>query len=229
MVKNERQLTATDDGGAEIDAGEALAQIETAIDDVLEKSKNLAGEIEYVAASSFWHSLVGVDEKGKPTTKVFGWADTRSREYVAVLREKFDENEIHNRTGARFHSSFWTAKLLWLQSEPEIFRKTAQWLSFSDFVALKLSGAAQTSVSMASATGIFDVRKCVWDEELTRISEKSKRKICRKFPRDDANFSIKFKISKTLGKIKKRAIFPGNRRRRGEQHRRGLRQNQKPR
>src|SRR4028119_620348 len=112
MVKNERQLTATDDGGAEIDAGEALAQIEKAIDDVLEKSKNLAGEIEYVAASSFWHSLVGVDEKGKPTTNVFGWADTRSREYVAALREKLNENEIHNRTGARFHSSFWTAKLL---------------------------------------------------------------------------------------------------------------------
>ena len=78
FVKNERTLTATDDGGAEIDALEALAQIEEAIDDVLERSKNIVGEIEYVAASSFWHSLVGVDAKGKPTTKVFGWADTRA-------------------------------------------------------------------------------------------------------------------------------------------------------
>src|SRR5215204_1250401 len=103
FVKNERTLTATEDGGAEIDATEAFAQIEKAIDDVLKKSAKIKGEIISVAASSFWHSLVGVDKQGKPTTKVFGWADTRSRKYVSELRKKFDESEIHNRTGARFH------------------------------------------------------------------------------------------------------------------------------
>lgn len=167
MVKNERQLTATDDGGAEIDALEALAQIETAIDDVLKKSKSVKGEIEYVAASSFWHSLVGVDGRGKPTTKVFGWADTRSAKFVETLRENFDEDEIHNRTGARFHSSFWTAKLFWLKNTKlKTFEKTAKWLSFSDFAALRLFGEAVTSVSMASGTGIFDLRKSAWDEDL---------------------------------------------------------------
>jgi gluconokinase len=81
----------------------------------LKKSAKIKAEIEYVAASSFWHSLVGVDKKGVPTTKIFGWADTRSAKFVADLREKFDEREVHNRTGARFHSSYWTAKLLWLK------------------------------------------------------------------------------------------------------------------
>ncbi len=166
-VKNERQLKATEDGGAEIDAGEAFAQIERAIEEVLKKSKNLNGKIEYVAASSFWHSLVGIDKNGSPTTKVFGWADTRSREYVAVLRSKFDENKIHNRTGARFHSSYWTAKLLWLRKkQPKVFQQTAKWLSFSDFLAFKLFDQAQTSVSMASGTGIFDIRRLIWDESL---------------------------------------------------------------
>jgi gluconokinase len=170
MVKNERQLTATDDGGAEIDALEALTQIEKAIDDVLDKSKNVAGEIEYVAASSFWHSLVGVDKKGKPTTKIFGWADTRSREFVAVLRENLDEAAAHNRTGARFHSSFWAAKLLWLKNDsPKIYNKTAKWLSFSDFLSLEFFGEAATSVSMASGTGIFDLRRCLWDEPLLSL------------------------------------------------------------
>ena len=153
FVKNERTLTATDDGGAEIDALEAFAQIEKAIDEVLEKSKRIKGEIRTVAASSFWHSLVGIDGRGKPTTKVFGWADTRSRRHIATLRKNLDETEIHNRTGARFHSSFWTAKLLWLRKDfPEVFAKTEKWLSFSDFAALKLFGAPKTSVSMASAT-----------------------------------------------------------------------------
>ena len=52
FVKNERTLTATEDGGAEIDASEALAQIEKAIDDVLKKSAKTNGEIVAVAASS---------------------------------------------------------------------------------------------------------------------------------------------------------------------------------
>jgi gluconokinase len=60
--------------------------------------------------------------------------------------------------------------LLWLRKEfPDVFAKTAKWLSFSDYVALKLFGDAATSVSMASGTGIFDIRKCKWDGELVKF------------------------------------------------------------
>ncbi len=208
MVKNERQLTATDDGGAEIDASEGLKQIEEAIDDVLEKSKNIEGEIEYVAASSFWHSLVGIDGHGKPTTKVFGWADTRSREYVSVLREKLDEKAVHNRTGARFHSSFWTAKLLWLKKDfPKVFEKTAKWLSFSDFAALKLFGEAKTSVSMASATGIFDIRLNDWDADLIKILKIKKSNLPEIVAEDTQTFQLGAKYKKRWASLKDTKFF----------------------
>lgn len=167
FAKIERTLTITADGGSEIDADEAVAQVASAIDALLEKSD---AEITHVALCSFWHSLIGVDAKGKPTTKVFGWADTRSGKYSDQLKKQFDENETHNRIGAHFHSSFWPAKLLWLRKDfPDVFAKTQRWLSFSDYVALKLFGTATTSVSMASGTGIFDIRKCVWDVDLLRF------------------------------------------------------------
>ncbi len=191
MVKNERQLTQTEDGGAEIDANEAFAQIVRAVDDVLKKAGKIAGEIEYVAASAFWHSLVGVDKNGEPTTKVFGWADTRSRKQVAVLRENLNENKTHNRTGARFHSSYWTAKLLWLrQEQPKVFRKTARWLSFSDFLSLKFFGATATSVSMASGTGIFDIRKCIWDEEILKFLKLGKENLPEIVAEDSQTFQL---------------------------------------
>lgn len=172
MVKNERVLATTGDGGAEIDADEAFEQVAAAIDEVLKKSENVRGEIICSAASSFWHSLVGVDTSGRPTTQVFGWADTRSRDQVTVLRKRFEENEVHNRTGARFHSSFWPAKLVWLRKEfPQIFEKTDRWLSLSDYVSLRLFGKAMTSVSMASATGIFDIQKCDWDIPLAKFAK----------------------------------------------------------
>jgi len=201
MVKIERQLTATEDGGAEIDACKAFSQIEKAIDDVLERSENLKGEIEYVAASTFWHSLVGINKNGKPTTKVFGWADTRSREYVSVLRKNFDENLVHNRTGARFHSSYWTAKILWLaQERKDVFKQTAKWLSFSDYAALKLFDEPKTSVSMASGTGIFDIRKIVWDEDLLKFL-KIKSENLPEIIADDART---FQLNKTYAKRWKR-------------------------
>src|SRR5471030_1225620 len=90
-TKIERSLTATTDGGSEIDADEAFAQIVAAIETVLDKAKKLKGEIEYIVSCSLMHSLVGVDAKGKPTTKVFGWADTRSGKFTEVLRKRFDE------------------------------------------------------------------------------------------------------------------------------------------
>ena len=208
MVKNERQLKTTEDGGAEIDAREAFAQIEKAIDDVLAKSKNIKGEIEYVAASSFWHSLVGVDAKGEPTTKVFGWADTRSRNYVEVLRKKFDESPVHNRTGARFHSSFWTAKLLWLKKEfADVFKKTDRWLSFSDYAALEFFGEAATSVSMASATGIFDIRLNDWDAELIKFLKIKKQNLPAIVAADSQTFQLNQKYKKRWERLKNAEFF----------------------
>ena len=167
FVKNERTVNFTDEGGAEIEAEVALGQVEQAIADVLAKAGDLSGQIEFAAASCFWHSLVGVDTDGKALTPIFTWADKRSAKYVDVLRENFDENATHNRTGCRFHPSYWTAKLLHLKNEqPEIFAKTAKWLTFADFYALRFFGAAATSVSSASGTGIFDVRKLDWDDRL---------------------------------------------------------------
>ena len=208
FVKNERQLKITEDGGAEIDALEAFGQVERAIDDVLKKAKNLKGEIEYVAASAFWHSLVGVGKNGEPTTKVFGWADTRSSKQVAVLRDTLDEDKTHNRTGARFHSSYWTAKLLWLrQEQPKVFRQTARWLSFSDFLSLKMFGAATTSVSMASGTGIFDIRKCVWDEEIINSLKIEKENLPEIVADDAQTFQLNETYAKRWAKLKKARWF----------------------
>ena len=167
FAKFERSFTVKPDGGAEMDPDAAFAEVAATIDAVLKTTSKLSGEIRYVAMCSFWHSLLGIDAKGQPTTKVFGWADTRSRRYSEALKRKFDEAATHNRTGARFHSSYWPAKLLWLRKEfPDVFAKTAKWLSFSDYVSLRVSDTDQTSVSMASGTGIFDISKCVWDDEL---------------------------------------------------------------
>lgn len=209
MVKNERTLVSTDDGGAEIDAEVAFRQVVKAIDDVLAQSSHVPAEITHVSTSAFWHSLVGVDANAKPTTKVFGWADTRSRDYTSLLRRKFDEAETHNRTGARFHSSFWPVKLRWLSKEfPDVSARTVLWLSLSDLVALRLFGVATTSVSMASGTGLFDIRKCVWDTALLQFL-RIKPSMLPQITKDDSEtFQLVRKYADRWPRLKNAEWFP---------------------
>ncbi len=166
-VQHARTISTTSDGGAELDAVEALEQVESLIDAALARSAHLAGRVELVALSCFWHSLVGVAQDGRAATPVYTWADTRAAPVIEELQRLFDERETHARTGCRFHPGYWPAKLLWLRKErAEVFRRAARWLSFSDLLMQRFFGEATTSVSMASGTGLFDQRACVWDKEL---------------------------------------------------------------
>jgi gluconokinase len=153
--------------GGDANADALVSFVAQAIDVAVARAETFVSHIDCVAASCFWHSLVGVDDAGRAVTPLLGWADTRAADAVAELRSRFDESEVHTRTGARFHPSYWPAKLLWLSSNRgELFRKVDRWLSFSDYFFLQLCGDATTSISMASATGLFDQTKCEWDREL---------------------------------------------------------------
>ncbi len=208
-VKLERSLIVTADGGSEIDADAAFAQFVAAVDAIYKKVERSKGEIEFAATSAFWHSLVGIDAKGRPTTKGFSWADTRSRKYTEILRKRFDESEVHNRTGARFHSSYWAAKLLWLRHEfPDAFARTTRWLSLSDYFALRLFGVEQTSISMASGTGIFDIRECKWDTELLKFLKLRPQNLPTIVETDSKTFQLNKAFAKRWSRLKNTQWFP---------------------
>jgi gluconokinase len=124
--------------------------------------KVLEGE-EPDGVSSFGHSLLALDAHGKPLTPILGWRDTRSRDAAEWLRRRLDAEAMHARTGAYLHPAFWPAKLAWLaQAEPEIFREAERFVSFVDYVF----GVSETSMSIASGTGLLDLTTNDWDEEL---------------------------------------------------------------
>ena len=149
------------------DAEAGFELVTQTIDALLDQPYQTGAQIQLIAISCFWHSLLGVDAHGLATTPVFGWADTRAATAVKELRNRFDEPIVHARTGCRFHPSYWPAKLLWLRSaHPQAVASTSRWLSFGEYVVLRLSGETAASVSMASGTGLFNQRLIEWDKEL---------------------------------------------------------------
>ena len=121
------------------------------------------GDDEADATSCFAHSLVAVDADWNALTPILGWRDTRSAGAAEWLARRLDANAVHARTGAYLHPSYWPAKLAWLaEAEPDVFRDAAWFVSFADF----LRGVPETSLSMASSSGLLDLTAQDWDEEL---------------------------------------------------------------
>jgi gluconokinase len=177
----QRPVVAFSDLGV-LDADAIVAEVIETIDDLITSGVE-AQSVRFIAISCFWHSLIGVDKNRRPTTPLLSWADTRAAESATLLAQQFDEHEVRRRTGCRFHASYWPAKLYWLkQEQPDVFDNTHEWLGFSEYLCGQLFDTTAISVSMASATGLFDQRTCEWESNFVQalgIPEQSLPEIAR--------------------------------------------------
>ena len=159
----EHALTTNSEGAAEADPAVLIAHVTAAVDQTVAFAQSRQADFGAVAISSFWHSLMGIDANNVPTTAVFTWADKRAGSEVARLTGEFPVEKAVGATGCRIHSSYWPAKLRWLNKErSEVVRRTKMWLSFADYLTLSLTGTAITSISMASGTGLLAIDDLVW-------------------------------------------------------------------
>jgi gluconokinase len=150
-----------------LDPLQATEAVERLIDAACLNDAVIGATVEVVVLSCFWHSLLGVDWSGKPITPLYLWSDLRSAEDAAALRQELDERAVQARTGAALHPTFWPAKIRWIaRTSPTVHHEVASWLSFGDYLLLRWFGRAQSSLSMASATGLMDQSRLTWDEAM---------------------------------------------------------------
>jgi len=171
------------DGGAQLDPDRLFEQLCSAIDQLLQTP---APPILAVATDTFWHSLLGLDAKGRPLTPIYLWLDARSRGEVPGLRQRLDERAVHARVGTVLHWSYWPAKLSWLHhTQPDLFRRVRRWASFGELVLERLTGQTGVSVSMASGTGLLNVHACDWDAEMLAAVALGREQLGRLVPLAD--------------------------------------------
>ena len=161
------EITIGADGGVEVAADLLLDLSVRCLSKIHEQVRAAGIHPIAIAACTFWHGLLGVDRAGKPVAPVLHVFDTRSTEQVKQLEKRLDSKQVHGRTGCRLHTSYWPAKLLWLgQNRPDAFAATDRWISFGEYLFLKVFGAAAASTSMVSATGLWNQVKNDYDDEI---------------------------------------------------------------
>src|SRR5580692_4109457 len=119
-----------------------------------------------VSFSCAMHSLILVDDRGGLLTMAMTWADRRSEAYARQLKGTEAGGRIYRRTGVPIHAMSPLCKLLWLRSEePELFRRASRFISIKEYIWWRLFGEYKVDHSIASATGLFDIRELAWYEE----------------------------------------------------------------
>lgn len=163
-----RQYTWSDDaGGMTIPAGELVQITCGVIDAAVARARAYRREIGVVAVAAFWHGLLGLSGSGDPLTPVFSWGDQRGLHEARALREQADHVAVHRRTGCFIHPSYPSVRLLWMKRrDPGLFRRVASWVSFPEYLEERLFGRRRCSYSMASGTGLLDIKRLDWDPEM---------------------------------------------------------------
>jgi gluconokinase len=167
LARRPTKLMIDDDGKAELDPDEVVAAIGECLDELA--GRGALDQVEHVATSCAWHSVIAVARDGRRCTGALTWADTRAAPLVAEIRQRAaDLDRLQAATGARPHALYWTVKLPWLARVLD--PPPARYLGLAEYVTGELLGDPSASSSMASGTGLLDLAARSWHREAVELA-----------------------------------------------------------
>ena len=92
-------------------------------------------------------TMVAVDKEMKPLRPAMVWNDARGAEQkAAYLKEVGEAETMYQKTGWRLGNGLLAVEIRWMkEKEPELFEKTAMFLSVPDYVSMKMTGITSSA------------------------------------------------------------------------------------
>lgn len=157
--KQEMAITAHQAGWAEQEPEIWWKNLKLALADVLHESKVDKSDIKSIGISYQMHGLVMVDKNLKVLRPSIIWCDSRA---ASIGDKAFEEiggqrclTNLLNSPG-----NFTASKLKWVKdNEPELFSKVNKIMLPGDYIAMKLTGQVQTTVSGLSEGIMWNFRE----------------------------------------------------------------------
>jgi len=129
------------------------------------------GQPRAIALSSAMHSLLALDAQGAPLGNLILWSDNRSAAIADRIHRSAAAEKLYEQTGTPIHAMSPLCKIVWLREHaPEIFNSTRKFISIKEYIWFKLFGIYEIDHSIASATGLFDIRKLVWSSSALALA-----------------------------------------------------------
>ena len=143
------------------------------IQELLEKSHINVEEIAGVSLTGQMHGTFLVDRDGRPARRrAIIWLDSRSKEIMNQYYNKGLAYRIYDISGWRLITSMQVLHLRWLlENEKDVLQRTEYFMACKDYIRFMLTGEAATDFTDASVTGLMDLRRGEWSEEILEITE----------------------------------------------------------
>ncbi|MCX7950192.1 MAG: gluconokinase, partial [Treponemataceae bacterium] len=120
-----------------------------------------------VSFDTMLHSFLLVDSGMQPLYPLLNWMDTRSAKEVEMMQDAYRQSRFYYQTAVPLHTIFHPPRVVWFQkNQPELWKRTTRILSIKDWVLGRLTGVYACDLSTASATGLVDVQKRCWSEDV---------------------------------------------------------------
>lgn len=162
--EHEAPIMAVKTGWAEQDPEMWWENAKLSLKKIMADAGAKAEEIKAIGISYQMHGLVCVDKDLKPLRPAIIWCDSRAvpygdKAFHALGAEKCLQHLLNS------PGNFTAAKLAWVkENEPEIYNKIYKVMLPGDYIAMKLSGVANTTVSGLSE-GMF------WDFKQNQVAD----------------------------------------------------------
>jgi len=157
--KQEMKITAQKAGWAEQHPDLWWDNLKLATQSVMASSEIDAKEIEAIGISYQMHGLVVVDKNNNVLRPSIIWCDSRA----AVIGDKAFETLGGERClGSLLNSpgNFTASKLMWVkENEPNVYAQIDKIMLPGDYIALRLTGQARTTISGLSEGMFWDFQK----------------------------------------------------------------------
>ncbi|HEX7056491.1 MAG TPA: gluconokinase [Bacilli bacterium] len=168
---------------AEQDPEQIFRAVVETLREALQQSGARPEDVLFVSFSSAMHSIIAINDEGKPLSRCITWADNRSAAWSESLKREEVGHQIYMRTGTPIHPMSPLPKLMWLRHDHgELFRKAKKFISIKEYIFAKLFHDYVIDYSMASATGLMNLEKLDWDDEALAVAGITRSQLSRLVP-----------------------------------------------
>ncbi len=123
--------------------------------------------ITMIGVSGMVPALVLLGKDGQPLRPSIQQNDVRATKELEWFREHYPEDALFERTGATWNLQLLAPKLRWLrQYEPERWSRLERVCGSYEYLTWKLSGAVYSELNWALESGLWDVTRGAWCEDL---------------------------------------------------------------
>ena len=152
-------------GWAELDPEKVWEAVKQAVCQVTAEHRS---PVKALAISCMGDNLISVRRDGTPNYNGILAFDNRTTEEVKIVDTVIGKREFFEITGGHLTTTSNLCKILWLKrNEPDVFKNTWKFLTFADYVLLKMGFPPRISYSMASLH-IFDIKRKRYPEAMLR-------------------------------------------------------------